>query len=102
MSEEIRWSPVYDEEENYFGGCPVCLKSDGYINIGIGHWFYCKAHRVCWWAGSRLFSSYMEQTEEEKEKIFDELDFGSFRDITGWSRKENDSETVGEQDELPF
>jgi hypothetical protein len=49
-----------DEE---FGWCPECGRSDGYLNIGRVHWYYCDAHRVKWCIGSNLFSSWRDEDE---------------------------------------
>jgi hypothetical protein len=46
-----------------FGGCPVCGKTDGYLNIGRDHWFVCHAHEKRWLIGSNLFSGWKEETE---------------------------------------
>ena len=61
-----------------FGACPDCDKHDGYINIGRSHWFYCAEHKTCWIAGSNLFSTWLDQTEDEQRRRYEELDFGSF------------------------
>ena len=53
------------ETDLHFGGCPHCSKTDGYINVGRDHWFVCDQHRTKWWAGSNLFSSWRDETEEE-------------------------------------
>ena len=66
------------EVDNYWGACPDCHRTDGYINIGREHWFYCMEHKSCWYIGWNLFSSWRDQTEEEQRRIFDELDFESF------------------------
>jgi ssDNA-binding Zn-finger/Zn-ribbon topoisomerase 1 len=66
---------------NYFGVCPKCHKTDGYINIGRGHWFYCKEHKNRWFVGENLFSTWRDQSEEEQRRIYDELEFESFRDV---------------------
>jgi hypothetical protein len=55
-----------DAEDNYFGGCPECGGSDGCINIGPNHWYYCKEHRTRWCIGSNLFSSWKDQTKAEQ------------------------------------
>lgn len=47
------------------GLCPVCRRSDGYLNTGRDHWFVCERHRVCWCAGSNLFSTWRDQTEAD-------------------------------------
>jgi hypothetical protein len=50
----------------YFGVCPHCRCHDGYVNLGREHWFYCKRHRVMWWFGDNVFSSWMHETAEEQ------------------------------------
>src|SRR5215216_6505131 len=64
-----------------FGVCPECEKSDGYINVGRGHWFFCKAHKVKWCVGSNLFSGWREETEEEQRRAYDEIGMGYFTEI---------------------
>lgn len=66
---------------DYFGVCPTCKKSDGYINIGKGHWFYCREHKVRWFVGSNLFSSWRDETEEEQHAQYAELGMGDFWDV---------------------
>lgn len=52
-----------DAEISYFGGCPHCGRTDGYLNIRRGHWFVCHTHRTRWLAGANLFSSWRHETE---------------------------------------
>jgi hypothetical protein len=68
-------------DESYFGVCPECHRSDGYINCGKSHWGYCKAHKTCWFFGENLLSTWVDETQEEQVRIFNELDFGSFKDV---------------------
>lgn len=83
-------SPDQDEDDDpecgmEFGGCAECaprFHQDGYINIGRGHWFFCLEHRVSWFAGSNLFSSWRDENEDEQRERYDRLDFGSFREVT--------------------
>ncbi len=49
----------------YWGRCTECHGSDGYLNIGRNHWFYCEAHRVKWCAGENLFSSWRSETDAD-------------------------------------
>jgi hypothetical protein len=80
-------APASDEQphgngfDDYFGVCPHCHRRDGFINIRRGQWFYCREHKLKWWAGSNLFSSWRDETEEEQRKIYDELGFGEFKHI---------------------
>jgi hypothetical protein len=60
--------------DEHFGGCPTCGKNDGYRNAGKGHWFFCLEHRVLWFAGANLFSSWHGETEAEQEKKFEILE----------------------------
>jgi hypothetical protein len=70
-----------DLVDDYFGVCPHCGKTDGYINIGRSHWMFCREHRVKWWIGSNIFSSWRYQTEAEQEAQYNALSFGDFRDL---------------------
>jgi hypothetical protein len=55
--------PVTTEE--YFGGCPECGQTDGYLNLGRDHWFVCDQHRTKWWIGSNVFSCWRNETQED-------------------------------------
>jgi hypothetical protein len=70
------------QTDGYFGLCPHCHCHDGYINIGKHQWFVCDEHKVKWWAGTNIFSSHRDQTEEEKELIYNERGLGEYEDIT--------------------
>jgi hypothetical protein len=65
------------EGENYFGVCPECGKTDGYLNIGRAHWFVCHEHRVRWCAGHNLFSGWREEDEAEWPKNWERI--GEYR-----------------------
>lgn len=47
-----------------FGGCPVCGRNDGYLNIGREHWFKCDEHGLKWSGGENLFSTWRDETSE--------------------------------------
>src|SRR5262245_42500917 len=53
-----RRAEEYVGRGDYFGVCPVCRTSDGYLNVGRDHWFVCHEHGQRWCAGSNLFSSW--------------------------------------------
>lgn len=59
--------PVTNDPE-FFGGCPVCGKNDGYLNVGRCHWFMCDEHKTKWLRGANLFSSWRHETEADWEK----------------------------------
>lgn len=44
-----------------FGGCPECGRSDGYLNVGSAHWFFCEAHKIKWCIGENIFSSWRNE-----------------------------------------
>jgi hypothetical protein len=66
----------------YFGLCPICHKTDGYLNAGQSHRFYCKEHKTSWLAGSNLFSDWRDQTEEEQRRKWAEVGLDMFENVT--------------------
>jgi hypothetical protein len=50
--------------DTYFGACPVCGRTDGYMNVGGNHWFVCDEHKTAWPIGYNLFSSWEDETPE--------------------------------------
>jgi hypothetical protein len=73
--------PLTWENDGYWGVCPQCRRNDGYINAGRSHWFFCKEHRVKWWVGANLFSSWRDETEAEQPRVYDEIGLGEFEEI---------------------
>jgi hypothetical protein len=73
--------PMTSENGGYFGVCPQCRRHDGFANVGRSHWSFCREHRVKWWVGDNLFSSWRDQTEEEQRRIYDEIGLGEFEKI---------------------
>jgi hypothetical protein len=67
--------------DGYFGLCPICKKTDGYLNIGRSHWFFCEKHRSRWCIGSNLFSSWRDETKSEQLRHCKEIGFDTFRDV---------------------
>ena len=63
MNNVVKLQPKVTTDE-YFGGCPHCGETAGYINIGRDHWFVCDRHKTKWWIGSNLFSSWRDEDEE--------------------------------------
>ena len=54
----------------YFGLCPVCGTSDGFLNIHKANWMICHEHKKCWLRGENLFSSWRYETEEDWERNY--------------------------------
>ena len=67
--------------KNYFGSCPECGNTDGYINVGHDHWFICKTHQTKWYVGTKLFSSCLYETPEEQRREQEALGFDSFCEV---------------------
>jgi hypothetical protein len=67
--------------EWYFGLCPKCKKYDGCLNVGPGHWYFCKEHRLRWFVGSNLFSSWRDETEAEQRRRYEKLGFDRYKDV---------------------
>jgi hypothetical protein len=67
--------------DGYFGLCPICKKTDGYVNVGRSHWFICEEHRVRWCIGSNVFSSWHYETESEQQRHCEEIGFDTFKDV---------------------
>jgi hypothetical protein len=65
--------PVRDDDEHYFGVCPICLSSDGYVNCGRTHWLYCATHKLAWTFGENVFSSWKWDGPEEWRHAADVL-----------------------------
>ena len=61
------------DEIDYFGGCPLCGKNVGYLNLGPSHWFVCHEHRTKWWGGSNLFSTWKAEGEADRNENWQTL-----------------------------
>jgi hypothetical protein len=70
----------------YFGVCPMCHQTDGYICVGddesdkeIGRVavLLCRVHKTCWSAGYKTFSSWRGETVEQQKALQAELGFWS-------------------------
>jgi hypothetical protein len=53
----------FSDVDNQFGLCPYCRKTDGYMNLEKEHWFACHEHKVRWWGGRGIFSTYRFESE---------------------------------------
>ena len=65
MGDMVTLNPRQVTTDEYFGGCPECGKSDGYLNVGRNHWGVCDTHKTTWPIGANLFSSWHDETEAE-------------------------------------
>lgn len=71
--EESCQRPKDEPEIDDFGGCPLCLRNDGFLDVGRDHWFICRAHKTKWYGGSNLFSLWREETADDWNKHSEEL-----------------------------
>ena len=53
---------------NYFGDCPHCFKSNGFVNVASSHFGICNEHRVFWPIGANLFSNWREESQEDWDR----------------------------------
>ena len=54
--------------DEYFGGCPECGRVSAHLNFGRNHYGTCDEHKVYWWFGSNLFSSWRYETEADWQR----------------------------------
>ena len=69
-----------------FGLCPVCGGEDGYLDCGRGHWFVCETHRVRWFAGFNISTSWRLRNQTDPSYL---ARFESFLIVDGWSQERN-------------
>ena len=50
--------------DNYFGRCPECGGTNGFLNIGRAHVFICDEHKLAWFAGENLFRCWKDETDD--------------------------------------
>jgi hypothetical protein len=86
--------------DDHFGLCPVCHRTDGFANAWKSHVFYCKEHKTLWFAGSNLFSSWRDQTEEEQRRIWKEIGLDEFEYVEPYHHPR--PATIGDDTELPL
>jgi hypothetical protein len=99
-----------DLEDDYFGLCPICHKTDGYANAGRSHRFFCKEHKTSWCIGSNIFSDWRHQTEEEQRRIWNEIGLADFQDVKPYSHPRQHQDDIfphlvrdfPDEDECPF
>lgn len=44
--------------EYHFGNCPICHQTDGYLNIRSTNIFVCDTHKLWWYGGIDILSSW--------------------------------------------
>ena len=87
MSEEMIHGPARaltmegEQVDDYFGVCPTCHRTNGFINVGSGHWYFCSEHKTAWCIGSNLFSCWRDETPEQQKAEYDRLGFGEYEEV---------------------
>lgn len=72
-------------EDDYFGLCPVCHKSNYILNVHASHYMVCHTHKLFWCLGSNLFSGWKEEPESEWRKNWELLqDYGEVAEPFFW------------------
>ncbi len=54
-------------EDGYWGNCPICHLTDGFLHIGRADVCACHEHKLAWVIGDNLFSGWRDETEEDWE-----------------------------------
>jgi hypothetical protein len=87
MQVEMQFENTH-ETENYFGACPECHKTDGYVDVVhdwcASHYFLCEEHKTRWFIGQNLFSSWMDEDPLQRQRHLDKMDFDSYREVKPW------------------
>ena len=87
----------YQEEQ--YGNCPVCGKTDGYVNISCNHWFVCHEHKTKWFVGSGLFSSW--ENEREIDWLGNAVLLGRYEDVEPIDSKKPTPVSPAQKEEVP-
>jgi hypothetical protein len=66
--------------DDSFGLCPVCHKTDGYVNAGSTQYFYCEAHKKAWCVGT-ILEDWRDQTKDEQRRIWEEMGMEHFEQV---------------------
>lgn len=66
---------------HHFGVCPICHRTDGYMNVGNEHWFVCNEHKTKWVIGANLFSSCMDETPEQQRAEQEKIGFAGYEKV---------------------
>ena len=88
----------YQEEQ--FGNCPVCGKTDGYVNISCNHWFVCHEHKTKWFVGSGLFPSW--ENEREIDWLGNAVLLGRYEDVEPVDSKKPTPVSPAQKEEVSY
>lgn len=95
-----------DRADDYFGLCPTCHSTDGYLNLRSNHIFLCDAHKVAWPIGSNLFSAWRDETEADwdrnRQKLADYREIEPFYWPETLAERAADAASLGDSGQVPF
>ena len=74
--------PIAEKVDDYFGLCPTCKNTNGYLNIGGEHWFHCDEHKMKWSVGYNIFSDWRDEPVELHQVNFAYL--SGFHKVEPW------------------
>lgn len=58
--------PIRQRPKPYaYENCPKCGTTTAILNVDRSHWGYCSAHRLKWFIGENLFSSWRDETLQD-------------------------------------
>jgi hypothetical protein len=82
---------------DYWGGCPVCRRNNGFLSIGPKHWVVCNVHKVKWHVGYNIFSGGHEMPAEQRFKNRDKLaQYREVEPINDWNESELSNNELGQ------
>jgi hypothetical protein len=66
----IDWELIFADgtlhkSQPYFGCCSICGEHR-LVDVGNAHWYYCPTHKICWWVGANLMSTWKEETLDKQ------------------------------------
>jgi hypothetical protein len=72
----------------YYGGCPVCHRNNGIVQIHQGDWVVCHVHRRMWLVSASLWATGTALTKKQWAKVA--ARFRHYEEVEPvWDSKEN-------------
>ena len=73
--------PGVTQKEIIDPGCPICERSDGYLNWTEFQYAICSRHRMYWWIGESLTWMHLMESGNEQDRRMSEIS-AHYRDVT--------------------
>src|SRR5438034_387448 len=84
--------------DGYFGLCPHCHNHDGHFAVGTGSSVTCT--RPTGASGARLYSSDLDETEEQQREKFYKHGFDKYEEVEPWFHPEDVARREAEWENL--